>query len=251
MSSNAVHANAWPHAPAQEIEPLVRAINELADAREKDLTRARRRAADLAHALKTPLAAIAAQSRRAREAGAADAGRRPGACDRMRQAPRWIASLRAVALLRFAPAPGEVSAACCPVVEAVVGVVERAEFVAQVVFEVERAGRSDGAGRGGRPARADGCADRERRALRAAPRADRWRANAGGRVLSVEDDGPGNRSRADGRRFRAGCAAGRGRRRSRSRPGDCAGPGGSDRRADLPGALGARRSQGVDRLADS
>lgn len=53
-----------------EIEPLTHAINELADARERDLGRARRRAADLAHGLKTPLAALSAQSRRAREAGA-------------------------------------------------------------------------------------------------------------------------------------------------------------------------------------
>ena len=122
-------------APAQEVEPLVRAINELADAREKDLTRARRRAADLAHALKTPLAAIAAQSRRAREAGAGDAA---DGLDRAIQAAsaavdRELARSRAAAIRA---APGDVSATALPVVEAVVGVVERAEFVAQVVFEV-------------------------------------------------------------------------------------------------------------------
>jgi signal transduction histidine kinase len=122
-------------APAQEVEPLVRAINELADAREKDLTRARRRAADLAHALKTPLAAIAAQSRRAREAGACDAA---DGLDRAIQGAsaavdRELARSRAAAIRA---APGEVSAVALPVIEAVVGVVERAEFVAQVVFEV-------------------------------------------------------------------------------------------------------------------
>lgn len=46
-----------------EIGPLVDAINELADARENDVRRARQRAADLAHGLKTPLAALQAQSR--------------------------------------------------------------------------------------------------------------------------------------------------------------------------------------------
>ena len=51
-----------------EIDPLANAINSLADARAADVDRARRRAADLAHSLKTPLAALAAQSRRAREA---------------------------------------------------------------------------------------------------------------------------------------------------------------------------------------
>lgn len=59
-----------PAANLREIQPLADAINALADAREQDLERARRRAADLAHGLKTPLAALAAQSRRARDAGA-------------------------------------------------------------------------------------------------------------------------------------------------------------------------------------
>ena len=70
----------------RELAPLAGSIDALADAREADLVRARRRAADLAHGLKTPLAALAAQSARARESGAAaiadgldswEAGRRP------------------------------------------------------------------------------------------------------------------------------------------------------------------------------
>ncbi|RYY27164.1 MAG: HAMP domain-containing histidine kinase [Sphingomonadales bacterium] len=56
-----------------EIGPLIDAINALAEARASDLARARTRAANLAHSLKTPLAALAAQSRRARDAGATDA----------------------------------------------------------------------------------------------------------------------------------------------------------------------------------
>ena len=51
-----------------EIEPLISAINRLAEARERDVVRARRRAADLAHSLKTPLAAMGALSRRVRGA---------------------------------------------------------------------------------------------------------------------------------------------------------------------------------------
>lgn len=62
-----------PDPPLREIQPLADAINALADARGEELARARRRAADLAHSLKTPLAAMAAQSRRAREQGAAQA----------------------------------------------------------------------------------------------------------------------------------------------------------------------------------
>lgn len=41
-----------------EIRPLTEAINHLADARAEDLDRARKRARDLAHALKTPLTAL-------------------------------------------------------------------------------------------------------------------------------------------------------------------------------------------------
>ncbi len=62
-----------PAVHPREITPLTEAINALADAREADLGRARKRAGDLAHSLKTPLAALAAQSRRAREAGAVEA----------------------------------------------------------------------------------------------------------------------------------------------------------------------------------
>lgn len=62
-----------PEARLREIQPLTDAINSLADTRERDLDLARHRAADLAHGLKTPLSAIAAQSRRAREVGAGQA----------------------------------------------------------------------------------------------------------------------------------------------------------------------------------
>lgn len=44
-----------------EIRPLTRAVNDLADARAADIDRARHRARDLAHALKTPLTALRLQ----------------------------------------------------------------------------------------------------------------------------------------------------------------------------------------------
>jgi signal transduction histidine kinase len=62
-----------PESHLREVQPLLDSINALADAREHDLVVARQRAADLAHGLKTPLSAMAAQSRRAREAGAEQA----------------------------------------------------------------------------------------------------------------------------------------------------------------------------------
>lgn len=177
-------------APAQEVEPLVRAINELAEAREKDLTRARRRAADLAHALKTPLAAISAQSRRAREAGAADAA---DGLDRAVHAAsaavdRELARSRAAAIRA---APGEVSAAALPVIEAVVDVVERAEVMAQVVFAVNV--RPDLTV----PVAAEDLLELMGALIENAVRYARRQVQIAGahspegRVLSVEDDGPG------------------------------------------------------------
>jgi signal transduction histidine kinase len=119
-----------------EIEPLTRAINDLADAREQDLARARRRAGDLAHGLKTPLAALSAQSRRARDAGAAAAAE---------GLDRAIAAATAavegeLARTRAAAIRGSGTAVACaplPLIESVVGVVERTEFGAQLVFEVD------------------------------------------------------------------------------------------------------------------
>lgn len=121
---------------AEEIQPLTRAINELADAREKDLSRARRRAADLAHALKTPLAALAAQSRRARLAGAAEAA---DGLDRAIAAANAavdseLARSRAAAI-RAAPTAS--SSVALPLIDSIVGVVERTESGAQLVFEID------------------------------------------------------------------------------------------------------------------
>jgi signal transduction histidine kinase len=52
-----------------EVAPLVDEINGLVMAQERDLQRARGRAADLAHGLKTPLAALSADIRALRERG--------------------------------------------------------------------------------------------------------------------------------------------------------------------------------------
>ena len=52
-----------------EVRPLVDEVNALVDAREQDVARSRHRAADLAHGLKTPLAALAADGERLRRKG--------------------------------------------------------------------------------------------------------------------------------------------------------------------------------------
>lgn len=56
------------HVP-REVEPIVAEMNSLLDAQERELVRARDRAADLAHGLKTPLTALAADIRLLRQRG--------------------------------------------------------------------------------------------------------------------------------------------------------------------------------------
>ena len=60
------------HLPAgvpAEVRPLVEKVNALLDAQEREIERSRSRAADLAHGLKTPLAALAADAGRLRDRG--------------------------------------------------------------------------------------------------------------------------------------------------------------------------------------
>jgi signal transduction histidine kinase len=177
-------------ASVAEIEPLSRAINELADARERDLERARRRAADLAHGLKTPLAALAAQSRRAREAGALEAA---DGLDRaiaaVSAAVESELSRSRAAAARTRPASGELEPG--ELLESLIGVVERTDFGARLVFEVDTP-----------PKLHIGLAVDDfmelmgaliENAARFARRRVRIRGADDGRsaVLSVEDDGPG------------------------------------------------------------
>ena len=119
-----------------EIRPLVDAINELADAREHDLAATRRRAADLAHGLKTPLAALAAGSRRAREAGAAQAadGLDRAIATATTAVNAELARARAATIRHAMP---HTRTAAQPIVENVIGVVERTDFGAERVFEVD------------------------------------------------------------------------------------------------------------------
>ena len=178
------------NAPAQEVEPLVRAINELADAREDDLVRARRRAANLAHALKTPLAALSAQSRRIRESGAPDSA---DSLDRTIKAASTaveseLARSRAAEIRATAAA---VTTKALPAVESVIGVVERAEFDAKLVFEANLAPDFEV------PVAMEDLLELMGPLIENAARFARRRVlvsgglSADGRALSVEDDGPG------------------------------------------------------------
>jgi signal transduction histidine kinase len=58
-----------PAAVPAEVEPLVEEVNALVDAQAEEIDRSRQRAADLAHGLKTPLAALTADAARLHEGG--------------------------------------------------------------------------------------------------------------------------------------------------------------------------------------
>ena len=62
-------AGRLPAAAPSEVGPLVEEVNALLDAQEREVERSRGRAADLAHGLKTPLAALAADAERLRRQG--------------------------------------------------------------------------------------------------------------------------------------------------------------------------------------
>jgi len=119
-----------------EIAPLAEAINALAEAREADLARARRRAGDLAHSLKTPLAALSAQSRRAREAGAVEAA------DGLDDAIAAVAAALEAELARARAAAAReaafaAEAAPLAIAERLVSVLERTVEGERLMFDVE------------------------------------------------------------------------------------------------------------------
>jgi signal transduction histidine kinase len=164
-----------------EAAPLANAINDLAAARERDLERARRGAADLAHSLKTPLAALSAQSRRARDAGATDAA---DGLDRAivaanRAVERELARTRAAASAAGSANP---HAAIAKVLQ----VIERTEAGARLNFENAVAMTPA-------PVSEDLLIELTGPLLENASgfAQSRVRISGGGPALSIEDDGPG------------------------------------------------------------
>lgn len=115
-----------------ELAPLIQEINDLADARAADLKHARGRASDLAHGLKTPLAALSALSARLRGSAA------PEAVDGVNRAIQAIhvAVESELSRSRFAVlAPG--STAVLGPVEQLVSVLEHTEPGGSIAFSVE------------------------------------------------------------------------------------------------------------------
>ncbi|MFC5520654.1 ATP-binding protein [Polaromonas jejuensis] len=174
----------------REVLPLVEAINQLADSREGDLSRARRRAADLAHSLKTPLAALDAQSRRARDAGAADAA------DGVDRAAAAMAAAVEAELGRLRAASARAvdyhyEASPRDAAEKIVGVVEHTSAGESLVFEVDIPDELRV------PLRADDAKELLGALIENAARFARRRVRIQGRALGagvaivIEDDGAG------------------------------------------------------------
>lgn len=164
-----------------EVAPLASAINALAETREQDLDAARRRAGDLAHSLKTPLAALSAQSRRARQAGAADAAE---GLDRAIDAARRTVE-RELARARAA-ASGGGSANGRLAVARLIQVIERTNAGGRVAFE-------NALSEAPYPVSEDVLIELVGPLLENAARfaKGRVRVSGDGAVLAIEDDGPG------------------------------------------------------------
>ena len=188
----------------REIAPLISAINDLAQAREADLARARRRAGDLAHSLKTPLAALSAQSRRARAEGASDAA------DGLDRAIEAMAAALETELARARAAAARetlihAEAAPFAVVERLVAVVERTAEGERLIFDVEiqadlRAPVSEDVLTEMLGALIENAARFARRQVRV-----RGVATPDGVRLSIDDDGPGmEEGRAEAALMRGG-----------------------------------------------
>lgn len=165
-----------------EAAPLAEAINDLADARERDVAHAKQRAADLAHSLRTPLAALAAQARRAREAGAVEAA---DGLDRTitaatRAIERELARTRAAVQRQGA----EVDARAA--IARLVQVLEHTERGGEIAFVNE-------VGAQPLPVSEDTLLELAGPLLENATRFARAqvRIGGGGDVLVIEDDGPG------------------------------------------------------------
>lgn len=131
-----LHANPSHRLPTprlSELRPLTEALNELVAAREKDLLKARGRASDLAHGLKTPLSALKTQSHRMREAGAVEAAER---LDRAVDSMRGTVEAELTRSRLAGQSPGG-TASVHEVAERVVQVLEQTERGEMLIFSVE------------------------------------------------------------------------------------------------------------------
>lgn len=123
-----------PPSVPTEVHPLVEEVNALIDAQEHEIERSRGRAADLAHGLKTPLAALAVDASRLRERGERDIARDIEAVGEAmgRHVDRELARARVRGRDRGGAAT---SASVKPLVGSILATLSRTPAGAQVSFE--------------------------------------------------------------------------------------------------------------------
>jgi signal transduction histidine kinase len=123
-----------PPAAPIEVRPLVDEVNALLDAQEQEIERSRSRAADLAHGLKTPLAALASDAGRLRERGEHVIARDIEAISEAmgRQVDREMMRAR---LRTSARRAGTASTELAPLVRSLLTTLERTPAAARLTFE--------------------------------------------------------------------------------------------------------------------
>ncbi|HEY6023990.1 MAG TPA: ATP-binding protein [Pseudolabrys sp.] len=132
-----IRAGRLQHLPAEvpsEVRPLVEEVNALLDVQEQEIERSRGRAADLAHGLKTPLAALAADAARLRERGEQRIAQDIEAVgDTMtRHVDRELARVRARGAVRHRPSR---STKVAPLVRSLIATLSRTPAGMHVTFE--------------------------------------------------------------------------------------------------------------------
>ncbi|MDA9524765.1 histidine kinase [Bradyrhizobium sp. CCBAU 11434] len=123
-----------PSSVPTEVQPLVEEVNALIDAQEHEIERSRGRAADLAHGLKTPLAALAADASRLRERGERDIARDIDAVGEAmgRHVDRELARAR---IRGSARGNAATSASVKPLIGSIIATISRTPDGARVTFE--------------------------------------------------------------------------------------------------------------------
>ncbi|RDV03226.1 sensor histidine kinase [Undibacter mobilis] len=178
-----------PASVPAEVQPLVEEVNALLKAQAVEIERSRGRAADLAHGLKTPLAALASDVVRLRASGQdAVASDIEAIGDAMsRHVDRELARARIRGRVRLGV---EVSTALAPLVRSLVTTVARTPAAQHVTFDIDIA---DGfSAPFDRTDLAEVLGNLLENAVRHAKSRVRIAAGADGRAaIHIEDDGPG------------------------------------------------------------
>ncbi len=179
------------HLPATvpaEVKPLVEEVNGLIDAQEREIERSRSRAADLAHGLKTPLAALSADAARLRERGQEDIAQEIEAVgDAMsRHVDRELARARARGTARQR---GNAATPLRPLVESLIATLSRTPAAQRLTFEARIADGLDVPL--DRTDLAEVLGNLLENAARHATGRVRIGADGASPAITVEDDGPG------------------------------------------------------------